>query len=86
MCEIYTLCFKESSLGAVEVFARQMLNEESDIICQADAQGAAKVLVSAINVIGARQKRLLGDSLRSLFPTKRFPTRIMHLLSNCFRT
>lgn len=39
---IYTVCFKESFLGAVNVFARQVLNGELDAVVEAYVQNAPK--------------------------------------------
>lgn len=57
-CEIDNFCFIEPVLGAVELFAVQVLNEKWDIVGETDVQAAANVLVSAIDSIGARRKKL----------------------------
>lgn len=43
----------------MEVFASQILTEELDIFGEVDVQDAAKVLGSAFDVIGARQKNIM---------------------------
>lgn len=57
-CEIDTVSFKKSLLVAVEVFARQIINEESDIVGDANVQAAPNVSGNAINRIHARRKKL----------------------------
>lgn len=72
-----TLCYKESPLRVVQVFSRQILIDKSDIVGRVDVQAEAMDLVSALDSIGVRGKKLSGMSrtgcvLHSLFmPTLR---------------
>lgn len=43
-CKINTVCFREVLVGDVEVFARQMANEELDIVREEDVQPTPKCL------------------------------------------
>lgn len=52
------VCFKESLLGFVEVFARQILNVEPNIVGEVYVQVAAEVFVSSIDGISDRRKKL----------------------------
>lgn len=83
----YTNCigFKESLLGVVEVFAGQSLNEKSYTCGEANVKAAAKGLVSFLDGIGARRKKLFCHALRGLCPAKPSLVYIMHLLYNDFR-
>lgn len=83
-CEINAVCFKESLLGVVKVFPRQILNEESEIVSAANVQDAAKVFVSETDCIDARRKKVLWAAQSGLCLTQSFSVHIMHFLSNCF--
>lgn len=52
--------------------ARLVLNKASAVAGEADVQTAEKVLVSAIDGLGARQKKRLWDGLWGLCPTQSF--------------
>lgn len=58
-CEIETVCLKTSLLVVREVFARQILSEESEIVGEMDGQAPENFLKSAIAKTGARKKKLL---------------------------
>lgn len=53
LCAI-TICFNKSFPEAVETFERQILNEQLDIVGEVSLQAAANVLMSPIDVIGAK--------------------------------
>lgn len=84
--ELDSICFKEPFLGVVEGLTRQIHNEQSDIVGEADLQTAAKVLGSAIDGIGARQKNLLWDGLCSLCLAQSFPVKLCTFFPNNSRT
>lgn len=84
-CETDTICFKESLLGVLGVFARQILDERLDIVGKTDMQAAAKVLLFAIDSIGSRWKNMLWYAPGRLCPTETFPAGITHFLCNCLR-
>lgn len=50
---------RESSLVVTQLVAREVLNEELDIVKRAILRGAAKDFVSAIDGIGTRRKKVL---------------------------
>lgn len=54
-----TTWFKKSLHGVLEVFDTQISNKDSDIVGEADVQGAAKIIVSDIDGIEAGLKRIL---------------------------
>lgn len=67
-----SVCSKESLLGAVKAFMRQVLYEELGIIGEADVHAAAKGLVPAVEVIGAKGKTILWNFPLELCHTKSF--------------
>lgn len=58
------------------VFARLILNEESDVFGKVDASAGAEVLLSAVDIIGARKEDLSFDIPLVLCPNQYFPTAI----------
>lgn len=84
-CNIDTVCFKESLYGVLQVFARQIINKDSDIFGKADGPTATKILVSAIDSISARRKKLSWEASQQFCLTQSFPASIPYFLSNHFR-
>lgn len=83
--EIESVCSKESLLGEVEMFARQILNHESDRVGEPDVQDTEIVLGSAIDSIGASKKEILWNRPRGLYPTQSYPAHSTNFLPNRFR-
>lgn len=84
-CKIDTACFKKTFFGVVEVFVRQVLYEESNIVGEADVLAAEKVLVSAPEVNDVRRKRPLRDTPCGLCTTQAFTANVTHFLCHRFR-
>lgn len=70
--KIDTVCFKESLLVVVNVFARHVLIEESNIVSEAYVQDAAKFFVSSTDSISAKRKKLLWMPCVGFVPHSRF--------------
>lgn len=45
--------FKESFLGVLQVFTKQILNDKSNIVGETDVRDAEKILVSCIDEMGS---------------------------------
>lgn len=82
--QIDTASFKESLLRVVQIFARQLIIEEVNIVGEVDVQAAEIVLDRAVHDTSARQNTLFWDACRRLCPTQWFPAQIAHLLSTSF--
>lgn len=82
---MYTLCFKESVLFLKVLFARQVFNDDSDIIFEPAVKTLTKTLPLGLHGISARREGLLWDSPRGLYPTHAFPSYITYFHPNRYR-
>lgn len=83
-CETETI-LKESVYWLVQVYATQVLNEESDIVGTDDARDTANLLVSGIDDMRARWEKLLWDARQVFRATQSFLVHITFFLSIFFR-
>lgn len=61
-CDIEPACFDASMLSVVEVSARQVLNEESDIVGSQRVRAAAKTYSETANAVSAKCHVLICNS------------------------
>lgn len=76
------MCFNTSLPSILEIFTRQVLNEDSEMKGSAEVVSAVRAYVSMIDRIQARRKRFMYDALAKLPSTQSFTGHSVNLLSN----
>lgn len=67
------------------MIAKQIFNEEQNIVCEDNEHTLAKLLVSVIWGICERRKKMLLSALFRTFHTQSFLVRVSHFLQTYFR-
>lgn len=68
-----------------ETFARQLLNESSDLAVSKEGFVAAKTLVKALNPIAAKKRSNVWTVPEKLSPVQTFVRHILHFMSTYYK-
>ena len=82
--DIDPACVKHGLQQLVEVFAGQVLNEESDINASAEVQDAATTFCNSLRAIQARKQADAWGTPGGLPPLQVFPPHILHFMSSYY--
>lgn len=78
-------CYKQNQTSVVDTILEQVVTEDSNITALEEGVEAEILFVIAMDVIGARTKKMIWEAPPELSPAQSSPSNFTHFLSNCFK-